>query len=1142
MKARKRLNACLRSIEGRLRLLALWRGLAALAATALAATVLLVLLANHFAFSRPSVVAAQWLLYLALGLAAGFGLALPLIRLNARRAAARAERCLPELEQRLVTIAERNAAEGQDDPFLELLAAETLELMPAEAATLAPVRSRLAAYASLAAAASGTLVWLVLAGPGFLGYGAARLWAGPSKTAPQPYYTIEVRPGDARVRRNADQLVTARLVGFQASEVRLAARYQGASRWEEASMRPQAGGASFELLLAGIPQTLDYYVSAGRLRSATYTLRVVDVPSIRRIRITYRYPEWTGLPPAVEEPGGDLRAVEGTQAEIAVETDRPLEGGFLELGDGSRLPLARGEGRWRTARLKIQADGRYHVAALEHDQPVRLSEDYLILAEKDEPPQVRIRQPGRDARVSPIEEVTVAAEASDDFGLKEFALHYSVNGGPEQKAPLPAPAGGRHSEGAITLYLEDFRLAPGDVVSLWASARDARQTAQTDIYFFEAEPFEREYSQSQRMAGGEGEGGEQEDNRISERQKEIIAATWNQIRSRSRDGETAKFLAGVQAKLRDQARSLARRMQSRELSLANQEFQSFSQQMEKAAEAMTAASGKLEGARWQEALAPEQQALQHLLRAEATFRRIQVAFGNRGGGGGGRGGAGRELESLFELELDTEKNQYETGARAGARTPQQRELEEALRKLEELARRQQELAAQRLPRQSFEQRWQQEMLRREAQQLQRQMERLARGGSSQGGEQERQGGAAGSQSDRVRQMGRQTVDPRVEQALERLAQAARDMARPGAQQQAAEQLRQARELLGGLERQQAGERLDDMVRRSERLAAQQREFAERLRRRFADPQARATREEAERMAEERRQTLGEFEGLQRELEQEARRLAGARQAAASRLREALGDLQRQELGTRMRYNADLIRRGWGQIAVMREAPVTAGLEQLRDQLREAQAALGREAPGSEQLQRALAGLQRARERLAGDRGGRQAAQGGGSGQGGGERASAGGPQPGAQSGDRQAGGGPAPGSYAAMNFGDWQPAEGPGAGSAADPAALARAYQDALRELARLRGALREAPEEARELEALLREFSRFDPRRAPGNPALLERMRTQFLADLERLELQWRRRMGEASGEARSAPLEPAPPGYAEAVAEYFRRLSRQR
>ena len=1145
MNALDQLNAYLRSIERRLRRAALLRGTAVLAATALGLTLAAVLATNYFAFSTASVTVARWLLYLSLALAAAFALALPVVKLNRARAAERAERAVPAFEQRLLTVAERTGTQPESDPFLQLVAADALDRMRENPQ---PVRvgARLVAYASAAVASLGGLIWLVIAGPGFLGHGAALLWGGPRTATPTPYYAILVTPGDAAVRRNADQLVTAQLVGFEAPEVRLAVRYQGAAQWEEAAMRRQAGGPGFEFLLAGIPDSLEYYVAAGRIRSPVHELRVVDLPQIRRLRVTYRYPAWTGLASAVEDPGGDLRAVEGTEAEIAIETDRPLETGVIQLGDGQQLELERADGNWRRARLTLRNDGRYFLAAREHDQLVRLTEDYLILIERDEAPTVRIRRPGRDVGVSPIEEVTVVVEAADEFGLKELALHYRVNGGPEKKIPLLDRAGARQAEGVATLFLEDFRLAPGDVVSVYATARDARQATQSDMYFLEAQPFEREYSQAQAAGGGEGEGGEGDENRISERQKEIIAATWNQIRARSQDRDTAKFLAEVQGKLRDQARSLARRLQSRQLAAANEEFRSFSENMEKAAEAMNAAGEKLAAARWQDALPPEQQALQHLLRAEATFRQIQVAFGNRGGARGGRrGGAGRELESLFELELDTEKNQYETGARASARSPQERELEEALRKLEELARRQQELAGRQAVRQSAEQRWQQEMLRREAQELQRQMERLARGGASSGGSptEGQTGSAAGAQGrERGRQAGRGAVDPRVEQALERLAQATRDMSRPGGQQDAAERLRQARELLGGLERQQSGDRLAEMARRSEELAARQRDFAERLRRQFGSRDAPGTREDAVRMADEKQRMAEALESLQRDLEESARALAGSQRAAAARLREALGDLQRMELAMRMRYNAEIIRRGWAAAAVMREAPVTAGLEQLREQLREAQAALDRGSPAGDSLERALETLARARQQLAARSGGDQR---GAQTQAGGRQAgpdSARSPQAGQWLGGRQGAGGPAPGSYAAMNFGDWQPGE-PGAVRGLDPARAAAAYREALRELAELRGRLQELPAESRELQEILREYSRyFDPRRTPGNPALLERIHAQFLADLERLELQWRRRAGESADQARSGAEPATPPKYAEAVAEYFRRLSGRR
>src|SRR6185295_16034943 len=135
--------------------------------------------------------------------------------------------------------------------------------------------------------------------------------------------------------------------------------------------------------------------------------------------------------------------------------------------------------------------------------------------------------------------------------------------------------------------------------------------------------------------------------------------------------DTAKFLADQQAKLKDQAKSLAERMKARDLAGTNQEFQRFVKAMESAVEAMGPASDKLKALEWKDARPLEEKALQHLLRAESVFREIQVAFGQRGGGGGGGGGgAGRDLESLFDLELDTEKNQYESNQQTAGSSEQ----------------------------------------------------------------------------------------------------------------------------------------------------------------------------------------------------------------------------------------------------------------------------------------------------------------------------------------------------------------------------------------------------------------------------------------------------------------------------------------
>ncbi len=260
-----------------------------------------------------------------------------------------------------------------------------------------------------------------------------------------------------------------------------------------------------------------------------------------------------------------------------------------------------------------------------------------------------------------------------------MTLHYSINGGPEKSVSLLKQKGAKQADGSTVIALEEYKLVPGDLVSFYATAKDAHAESHTDMFFIQADPFEREFSQSQQAGGGGGGGGGRggqggDQTEISQREKQIIAATWNQQSDKNateaegrRDSQIS--LGHASRRLRDQALSLSGRLERRELTEENQEFSDFQKDMNAAAGEMGPAADKLRQLKWSDAIPSEQKALQNLLRAEATFRQIEVAFGSRGGGGGGGGGgAGRDLSSLFDLELDTEKNQYETGQTASSDT------------------------------------------------------------------------------------------------------------------------------------------------------------------------------------------------------------------------------------------------------------------------------------------------------------------------------------------------------------------------------------------------------------------------------------------------------------------------------------------
>src|SRR5258708_32792227 len=122
----------------------------------------------------------------------------------------------------------------------------------------------------------------------------------------------------------------------------------------------------------------------------------------------------------------------------------------------------------------MEKEGVYHVAAIDQGQHVRISNDFFIEAGKAERHSVIIARPGHDYRASPIEEVTVAVKADDEFGLSAMTLHYSVNGGPEQTLDLLKQKGAKQADGSTTRSLEEFKTVPGDGGSLYAVAKDAR--------------------------------------------------------------------------------------------------------------------------------------------------------------------------------------------------------------------------------------------------------------------------------------------------------------------------------------------------------------------------------------------------------------------------------------------------------------------------------------------------------------------------------------------------------------------------------------------------------------------------------------------------------------------------------------------
>jgi hypothetical protein len=801
MTSRERLDSYLAALRRRLRTHIYVQAGAVAAVGTLLATCIAVWLFSRGGFAPSIAISARVVLIALLGAVAVLLLWLPLRRLRHEDGSQVFEQRLPEERGRIQTYldSKRREASGVGSPLIELLAADAANIAERTPPTAIISPPRLMLGSAAAAVAVLALALLLGFGPSYWGFGSRHLLLGAD--LPREAITLKrivVTPGDATVRRNSDLAIGAAVEGFRPDQAQVFVRFADQQQWEAAPMRADEEGR-FDFKLYAVRGPLTYYIDADGIRSAEHSVGVVDLPRIERVRLTYSYPEWTGLEPLTDEETRDIRAVVGTEVKVEVFADAPLDAPALIVG-GKTQELDQ-QGQASIGNIAVQQPGNYQIGARVADEFVALSDEYAIEIVSDEKPSIEIRKPGRDWRATSIEEVPVHIQAEDDFKLRDVSLHYSVNGGEWQK--MPVGGGARRSENESLLRMEELgaaataeqRLTPGDLVSYYAVARDRKQTVQTDLFMVQVQPFERTFKQAQSGGGGGGGMGDEQGD-ISERQREILLATWNlqrnderNSRSRQQLEDSARMLSEFQTTLSQQARTLAQRTRARMDVESDERVKTFVESLERAAGLMEPAAGHLSAFRLKEAVAPEQQALQQLLHAEAAFREVQVSMQQDGGGEGSQ--AARNFTEMFELEMDLEKSQYESESQLSQKNTQQ-ELSEAIRKLKELAERQEKLAQQQNRSQAMqEQRWQQEQLRREAEDLRRRLDELNRqqqassqqqsGSSSQRGQQNSSSGSSGQRNDQRSDQNRSDQNrsdqerSEVEQALQSVKQALENM-------------------------------------------------------------------------------------------------------------------------------------------------------------------------------------------------------------------------------------------------------------------------------------------------------------------------------------------------------------------------------
>ena len=1146
--SREDLVQVIRQVRNRWRLKIALRGAAVMVTASIVAFLLSAYGLEYFRFSAPAIITFRVLTYVALTSLLVWSLVLPLSRrVSDELVALYLEEHEPSLQAAVVSALEESGkpnVQSRTDMSPTLIR-RLIEVAVEKCASIdsgrTVERQSLRRSSGVLAALAATSMALFLFGPGYLRHGLSAL-AFPARSveAASPYKII-VAPGNVTIARGTDQVITAELIGFQTEQVELYSRSNASVPFEPLPLVTSLEDNQYEVMLFNIGEATDYFVQSWGIRSPVYTIEVVDVPFVERLEFEYHFPTYTGLPPRTIEDGGDVVALRGTEVRVRVIPTMDTLAGRLVMNEETILSLDRQPDGSFTTRFTVEANGFYRIDLKDaNGVMVTASAQHTIEALNDQPPVVGFSKPGRDITASSVEEIFVEAKADDDFGVQALELVYSINGDDDEVLELfNDPESALHGVSAgYTFFLEEFEFKPGDFISYYARARDSATTDKpnvgtSDLYFVQVRPFGKNFlpAESQAGMGGGGGGGAESPNALSQQQREIVSATFNTVRDRGdytdeEFRENVVFLALAQGKLREQVQTLLSRLNSR---VANTDpaFVEISETLPRAVLSMQQAEETLQTQNAKNALPPEQHALQMLQRAEEAYEDVRVAMGRQGGGGGGGGqqSSAEDLADLFELELDKLQNQYETMQSARQQLADTK-LDETLERLKELARRQeQEAERQRLrargqPTASSSSGASQRALADETEEAARRLERLAR----------------------------EESDPDLMQAARQLQKAADAMRRAAANPasngmtDASTALEQLREAQNQIEQEQAG-RLERNIAtaldRVEALADTEREVTREVAQLDQDAQVRRT--QVAPLMERKDRMSAEVAGLERQLDNTSADFRRDEREASQRLQAAADSIRKNKLKEKIRYSKGVILGRRPEYSEAFEQQIGADIEELRQALTEAQAAIGQDpadqwAEALEATRNLMRGVQSLEQRV-----GEVAEQG--------EPSQQGDHQGQSQSSAQQDG----QGSSGQIGGGDRAdvPNLGGGRGNVRpdrwnvglDQARqFSREYRERAMDAQRLRQLLEQQGFTVENLDAVIQALRELDDQRIYADADEIVRLQTFVNEGLKRFEYRLRRENeSEDTNALFLAGSDEVPSGFRDLIEEYFRRLSQE-
>jgi len=228
----------------------------------------------------------------------------------------------------------------------------------------------------------------------------------------------------------------------------------------------------YRYLFNKIQKDAKFRLSASGFSSISYTVDVIEKPSVAQLSIEIQFPAYIGRKNEKLSNVGDLAVPVGSRVVWNIESQHTEKIDFLFPGESQRTKAALIDQNRFQIEKKLKEEGIYKVFVSNNQVSNADSISYALTLIPDLYPTIELEkfEDSTDQRI-----VFLAGEVSDDYGLRILQIHYSIEreGKNIPTEPIRIPIqGGKQSTYEYMLNIRNFNLLPGDRFSYYLQVWD----------------------------------------------------------------------------------------------------------------------------------------------------------------------------------------------------------------------------------------------------------------------------------------------------------------------------------------------------------------------------------------------------------------------------------------------------------------------------------------------------------------------------------------------------------------------------------------------------------------------------------------------------------------------------------------------